>query len=490
MVQGEWRGRIRIKKMVAAVLGGVCTSVAIGSQAVAINIDWHGSYRAEGIRVSNVQLSSFKVAKAYMLHHFVLQPKIIAADGVNIYGRFDILNHSLGYPSTNNVFGQFLGSGPGTTTPASQQDSNVLSRTQNLSPILVTELYLNYIGEFGSLMVGRVPMAFGMGMTYHSGDGFFDHWIDTKDVVAYKIVFGNFFLIPMIGKINEGALASSDDVDEFAAQLEYHNADNKLAMGLFFEKRTSSKTGNDAPKGDVVSGGFGDAGVQAQRASFSTTQFNIFIDKEVSGFHFGVEAGFNNGKSGVLTAKGENIDLNGFGIAAQADYQGSGSNWRWSFLTGVASGDDPNTADTYEGFIFDRNYEIAMLLFNHQLGRYDVLRTSLNHPFSPTSNVDVEAVSNAFYIAPGMQYNINDNWDLKSNWAWARIHSKPLLAGDIDGNLGFEWDAAVSFHPHDRLIWSTSVGLLFPGVAFKGGSTNNYPTKFVYGLSTQLGVRF
>ncbi len=56
------------------------------------DISWSGRYRFEGLSLNNPGLDSSKKEKAYMLHHMILQPKIVAADGVNIYGRFDILN--------------------------------------------------------------------------------------------------------------------------------------------------------------------------------------------------------------------------------------------------------------------------------------------------------------------------------------------------------------------------------------------------------------
>ena len=53
---------------------------------------------------------------------------------------------------------------------------------------------------------------------------------------------------------------------------------------------------------------------------------------------------------------------------------------KWEFLTklGMVSGDDPLTT-AYEGYQLDRNYDVAMLLFYHRLGKADVLRNTPIH---------------------------------------------------------------------------------------------------------------
>src|SRR4051794_26921776 len=84
--------------------------------AQASDINWAGSYRFEGVLLDNPKLDASGTNKNYMLHHLVLKPKIVAADGVTIYSRFDLFNNAA-YPDSQ--LGQFFGDGPNTTSATS-----------------------------------------------------------------------------------------------------------------------------------------------------------------------------------------------------------------------------------------------------------------------------------------------------------------------------------------------------------------------------------
>ena len=151
-------------------------AVVLGSvSAHAMSLDWSGGYRFEWVDVDRPTLDSPYGTKMYGLNYLYLSPKIIATDGLNIITRFDILN-SQQYPASQvgEIWGWDSTSGGGTTT-GDQGSVNV--RT--------SQLYLNYNQEFGQLTVGRAPFDFGIGMTFNSGKGLFDHWYDTKDIVSY-----------------------------------------------------------------------------------------------------------------------------------------------------------------------------------------------------------------------------------------------------------------------------------------------------------------
>lgn len=127
------KNSVRVSLLVGAL-------VLLTGQARA-DISWSGNYRIEAVRVTGADMTSNQLTKAYLLHHLVLQPKLVAADGINIYGRFDLLNNS----GTDNVAGQSFGAGPNPSatqpiTPATP--SNVFSNNQDVQePLLITELY-------------------------------------------------------------------------------------------------------------------------------------------------------------------------------------------------------------------------------------------------------------------------------------------------------------------------------------------------------------
>ncbi|HEX4924870.1 MAG TPA: hypothetical protein VFV50_12325, partial [Bdellovibrionales bacterium] len=275
-----------MKKLSLVLVASLLSSFTLISTSKAADFKWKGRYRWEGVSVRNSNLANGGASKAYMLHHLILSPEIIPADGFIITTRFDIMNNT-GALYRNSQMGQFLGQGPnptgaGGTTDAS--NSNVLSQSQGSDMLLINELYLTWRQEFAALEVGRKAIHFGLGMTHNSGAGEFDHWLDTKDIVGYKMIFGTLFLMPMIGKVNEGQLQTEDDVNDYMLHFQYDNKESKLSMGAFYEARIGTNGGgNDAP-GNM-------AGSGSVTEGWESKQLNIFVAREFEESAIGFEAG-------------------------------------------------------------------------------------------------------------------------------------------------------------------------------------------------------
>jgi hypothetical protein len=157
---------------------------------------------------------------------------------------------------------------------------------------------------------------------------------------------------------------------------------------------------------------------------------------------------------------------------------------------GVASGDDANTPGTYEGFMFDRNYDVAFLLFNHPLGQYDIFRTAGNRDTSvvASTRVDEETISNVIYLSPHMKYKWSDKFDTHFGLTYAQLNSDPIPGTSVDSAVGFEVDITLNYKPYDNVQWVNRIGVLAPGDAFKGGGA--FDTKTVYGLETKAAITF
>lgn len=453
--------------------------------AEAADLSWSGLYRVEGLKIENAELDGVRRDKAYVLHHLVLQPKVIAADGLTIHGRFDLLNNQT--YGTNSQLGQFFGNGPrqgaARTGTKNDRDANSATQLQEDETLAVTQLYAQWVHEFGVLAVGRMPLQFGLGITHNAGLGAFDHWYDSHDIVGYKMIFGNLYVMPMLGKVNEGDISYEDDINDFMVHVQYDNPETDLSLGAFFDWRVGTSAGNDFPSAGV--GGTLDA-------AYKHRLINLFVSEKVSDFKISVEAGLLTGETGVHSAGGKNISLNSYGFAGDIALQKPQSKWDFGMKVGVASGDDAGTPDKYEGFIFDRNYDVAFLLFNHPLGRADFLRTYLNRdPAAQASaSVDDEAISNAFYISPRFANKIGDKLSWGGNVTYALLSEEHFAAGMTTGKiLGFEVDLNLAYKPYERMTWVTEAGFLFPGDAWKGG-TNDFDSKFAFGFTTKAAISF
>jgi hypothetical protein len=472
----------------------------LSSSAHAADITWGGTYRVEAVKIRGAELTSDNTDKSYLLHHLVLSPKLVAADGITIFGRLDILNDPrFGIDSNgrvNSVAGDVLGAGPNTTSPypsgTTGPQTNSYGRTQRASPIQVTALYGSWATENGQLIVGRTPIQFGLGTAFSAGNGPFDHYIDTRDLVAYKFVLGNLSVMPMMGKMSEGDLGNEDDVDDYMVHVQYDNPETELSLGFFYDIKVVS--GNDAPVGTApLAGPIGGVGATRTGTYKNTLMGFYFSQKAGSSFRTNVEADLLSGDTGLATASNVGVGLNAFGVAGELVYNpGPESKWGGVFKLGLASGDDPGTNDVYEGYQFNRNYDVGMLLFNHPLGQRDFMRSGLirNTATKASNDIDSEAISNTLYFAPSLQYRSRDNLSYGATLIYAMLNKDPI--GNNSGtslNLGTEVDFNVTYKPMERLTWVTEIGGLVPGDAWRAGN-QNLENKMVLGVITKAAINF
>lgn len=478
---------MRLENLVrVALLVGAMILATENSRA---DISWSGNYRIEAVQIKGAELDN-RLTKAYLLHHLVLQPKLVAADGINIYGRFDLLNNS----GTDNVAGQTFGSGPSSATgpqAGANTPSNVFSDNQNVqSPLLVTQLYATWTQEFGVFVVGRAPLRFGLGMSYSDGSGLFDHYMSTRDMIGYRAVLGNLSVMPMIAKISEGNTGDEDDVNDYMVHVAYDNPETDLSLGAFYSMRTATRTGNDGPNAGSPT--------TANTSGFKSQQVNLFTGTKWGTTSLGLEGAFVSGNTGQKDLNGAGVKINSYGVAAQLAHANPDSKWSWMLKGGVASGDDPNTTNSYEGFIFNRNYDVGMLLFNHPMGQEDHLRTGMvRAPSSATTTnasaqLDTEAVSNTMYLAPSFQHRWKDNLQWGATFVWANLQKNNFVGVTGDKDLGYELDMNLTYKPYEKMRWITEIGTLFPGNAWKAGTAgaNAYDNKFAYGITTKAAISF
>ena len=490
-------------------VGLIFLGLARGASA---DIEWSGVYRFEIYNLKNTELNGQGRELNYGLTHLVLRPKIVAGDGLTIFSQFDLFNNGA-FPA--NQLGQYFGGGMrDTADPAatSGPGSNSLSNAQRPGTLQISQLYLTYNAEYGSLLLGRVPLQFGLGMFHHAGRGLFDHFYDTDDVVGYKIVMGNLMFLPMLGKNSERDINNSDHLYDYMMHFQFTNPDNDVELGVFYQMRVGGDQAADGPAGAAVDGdvlGGANTSAAAPGGKVDTKTVSLYALKETERYRLGLEAAFQSGQTGVMTngGNGDNVTLNGFGVATEFEYRLADSRWKFGAKAGMATGDDPTSPAKFEGFTFNRNYEVAMLMFNHPLGEYDALRTKLitgsiyenptsDDPQKKHINVpDIDTVSNAFYLAPNAHYALNDRWDMDGALIAGWTNTNPVPGGSSPSgkSLGYEMDFALNFAPRKGIVWTNQMGLLFPGAVWKGSTSDNgkqYDSSFAYGLGTKAAISF
>ena len=468
-----------MKKNIYPLLAAILMS---GSLAQAISIDWTGGYRIEFHDVNSTSLNGNDPSpKSYGLQYLYLNSKIIASDGINIVARFNVMgSQTAGYE--NSQLGSIIGgSGFG-------NDPRVASQNQEMTGVSVSHLYLNVNSEYGSLIAGRAPFEFGMGITHNAGNGPFDHWYDNRDGVAYKFYVDNVSFMPMIAKVSQKDYGRGVTAMDEIFVFEYKNKDNGAEAGVVQQVRKSSFESNDALTatsplpipGAVTAGGW------------NTKTVNLYLARTWEKFKFKMEASFLTGETG-LTIAGSNLNYNAYAIAADLLFpKEETAKWEFGAKLGIASGDNPTTQGVYEGYAIDQNYDVAMLMFNHRLGQTDFFTTKLIHTdagLTTANSADDEAIGNAVYIAPTATYQWNDKLDIKSTLIYAQLVTNPTNTLDTTKDLGTELDIELIYKPRERVIWSNSIGFLLPGSAWKDGASN-YDNKTTLGFATKAAITF
>ena len=463
----DFCGLIRPLLQLFVVGSGVVMSLLTGvsTSAYAMSFDWGGTYRLEYTSVDKPSLVRGAPGKSYFLNHLNLRPKILAYDGVEVVSNIELLGNSA-YPDSQ--LGTWYGSGSRSVA----SNSSVVNTNQNSSNLQVNQLYLMASQEFGSLLAGRVPLHFGLGMTTNSGTGPFDHWNQTRDLIGYKFIIGNFFFMPMIGKIYDDGLQSGGDSTEQILHVEYDNPETESAIGFFYTRVSTSPETNDAAS---AFGGTAVYGYQVART-------NMFLARGFEGFKFKMEVGFDGGSTGLVNSAGDDVKVSAYGVVINMDFPSAQSRWQWNVRLGLASGDNPNTS-SFEGYYFNRNYDIGLILFNHPLGSYDVLRTApyryktaCGNSSAPCSNypvvsaADEETVSNAYFLAPSVTYQWTDRWQWVNTLVWAQAQANPIVGEEPGRSIGYEWDTGLMYKVSEKIRWKTDLGLFLPGSVWRAGS--------------------
>lgn len=451
--------------------------LGLASVGYSYTFEWNGLFRTEYFQVDNTSLDSPANGKNYLLNYLSLSPRLTISDGYEVTARFDVMPNSVWQ---NSNLGQAWGQGNKSAAAATSADDSVsLAQSQNASTLLVKEMYLTLKQEFGAFIVGRAPFQFGLGMNHNAGRGAFDHWTDTYDMVALRILSGNLSVTPMLAKVYDPSVDQGADISDQAIVFDYDNSDTGSQIAVMLQERSGHTNVSEYPASI--------GGTVASRVK--TRNVNFMLGRRFESFHFKMEAGFSSGSTGASTGTGEDILMNGYGIALEVmERPSTDSKWSWGLKTGVATGDNPTSAD-FEGYAFDRNYDVALLMFNHPLGQYDILKTSL---FRGTAinkdSFDTESIGNAVYLAPELTYKSSDKLSYRGALIFGQLMSSDYAGGDVSKNLGSELDFSVSYKPSSRIEWINQLGYFMPGSAYEG--LGGFKMKPSFGFTSKAAITF
>ena len=516
----------------ALLLWGSCFAL-FARPLFSMSLDWSGAYRTELVTVNDVEVHS-KKWKGYFLHYLQLSPSVIITDFLKVHGRLDIINSE---DRIGSQLGAFIGStgsvGSVGSTPSPPSASStegdgadetekkvahVFSQNSGGKLLRVSQMYLTFQGDFSALHVGKMPFHFGLGTYHNGGKGAFDHWQDTRELIAYEMHWTeNWSFIPMIGRsaraFHGDGSGASYEIKDMILQLLYRDKSTGSSIGFVSDRRYASFDANDAPysspaqaqtptqaqeEGSVPAG----LPLRAQNRSsgFNSTATTIYFSRSFfQDWQFQLEGTFVNGETGLLLESGDEVKLSSYGIATEILYREgqtlkSGSSGKLKM--GLATGDDLST-DAYEAFSFDPNYNVGLLLFNHPLGSHDLFQSSLYRQngrwgHKARSSADEERIGNVFYLAPEFSHKTSEKSFLTYRFIYAGLQKARFLdeigeifetSKDVGMELNLEW----YYEFQSQVQFLGQMAFLFPGKAFEYKES---VSSFVYALQAGLSLRF
>ncbi|MEI6079075.1 MAG: hypothetical protein WCQ53_00355 [bacterium] len=376
--------------------------------------------------------------KTYWLQRFKIKPELIVYDNVRIKTEWILLAGSaltstnMGGSTNNMVAGGVMGA------------DNVHA---NLS---VRRAWLDWSSDWGVFTMGRQPSNFGLGMKYNSGDGLWDYFGDSADRIAYKLIAGDVFFQIAYDIRAEGTVNyAGDDHSTFLAQIGYTEPESNMDIAFMWHFDFGSY-GERLHTYDVY-----------QKKTFTATGITI-----------GWEAAYQKGTLADSFIKGQNDTVQAFGLLLEFDWAGNSTDF--GLRTGLATGNDSPGNTKYEAFHFNRNYKIAMLLFNEDLG---IAGDSVHGSQGIGADFGDRG---AIFLAPYF------NWTVFDNFKWGNTIASAITQKNLDGrnkHLGVEWDTDFTYSWKDNLETGIRYGMFFPAGFFATRAT-------AVGLMATVGLKF
>jgi len=388
-----------------------------------------GDWRSEYAVYKNLDLGigndSPSNTKDYTLTRFRLNPEFIVNDVLSIKSQWIVL------------------AGAGTTNPAIDNNLGLVSGANN-ADLFINHVWLEWVSSFGVFSTGRKPFDYGLGIMFNSGSNVWDYYHNWVDRVSYELRLGSLSIGLAYDMYQEKEIKNSrNEENGFLTKVIYEKIDTGLEVGFMWYMK------KDMPGERVNSYDF------YQKKNF----------KEIN-LDFNWEIVYQKGKTRAY----ENIEALGFGI----EFLYYPNKFDLGLKTGLASGQNPNSQNTNNGFNFNRNYKVALLMFNEDLGEGASTIHGSNGIGADFSNLG------AFYIAPSLSYDITSNLKLQTVYIYAEIQKR---ADNKTKAIGSEVDFNLTYDIYDNFQTMLRTGFFFPSQNFENRKT-------AFGIMTGLGLSF
>lgn len=391
---------------------------------------WDGYYRGRGLFYDSLSLSDSNVAaeggSQFLDHRLLLQPSFLISEHAALHAQIDVFAYTLWGDRADTYVDPVTGE-----TIAIAQADGVASADVGLR---ATRAWGEAITPIGRFAAGRMPMHWGSGILWNNGDAVDAEYGDTADRVQFNTRVGPVFVLAAWDVQFEGFLGEGDDMQSASLALGYRSETAGVGLLNNYRYQTSQKW--QAYTGDVW--GFADLGP-------------VRIELEGVGVFGG----------GNLDTGANDVTVMAFGAMLNAAYKAE--KLGLGIEAGVATGDADPTDKEVHAFSFDRDHNVALLLFEEPL---PTLQTTVlnetNQGRTTDAAISGEGISNALYLRPHVSYKLMPELEAELGWITATQAKGPASVGGR-GGYGNEIDLSLRYDPFPHVWVQGTAGILLPG---------------------------
>lgn len=489
--------------------------------AQALDLDWSGQFRAEAHYIFNYTMDTANLTldttrrnaegyyipsggerdAAFQSLFMRLRPSLIVNDNISVKSEWWV-----GDP----IYGFFGGSAPYGVDQRQYYSNQVRS-----SIIAAQRFWAEIVSNYGTLIVGRAPLQWGLGVVWNNGNQMWDRYLSTGDALRVVSKFGAFTLMPSVVKYSQGnsigggcndptgttpcsSVGANAAVADYSFAMLYSNTDEEMVLGVNFIRRLINfgQVGNSAYYGL-------DGNSIPESSNFNV--WDIYAEKKFGDLKLAFEVPIASGTVG-------NVSYNALAAAMETSYEVSKTLWtglRAGYAPGSANIANSTTPSRFSSFYFHPGYKVGMIMFNYQLANFSGPST-LNDPGTPENNLRSpfdNPITDAVYFDLGAKLK-SGKWDFRGNFIYAlapntavagqRFYNNRLHkfvdnnSGVSQGNaLGFEVDLGAGIQWDDAFRLDLDTGVFLPGSfwAFSNTAGGN-PTQPVWAITVKGGVEF
>lgn len=422
------------------------TTAAGSASAVELRLD--GYYRARANLFHSLSLdadaSGYEGTRSFFEHRLRLAPQLRINPAVHVFADFDLLSAlPFGAKAEGDVaVGTESSDGTAFAAPEAFSESVIPGEDYRQS-IFVRRAWAELYTPWVDLKVGRMGNHWGMGLLANDGGCDTCDYGDTVD----RIMVSTSKIDPVrisvaVDTRAEGFINRDDDTHSFLVSGGYLGEVHKVGAWVRWTRKPSDKA-------NVL---HADLWGKTRLGPISAELEAVLTWGRLLETDIGIE------DLRVLSGGGA-LD------AALAIHP-----WEVGFELGLATGDKDPTDAAWHTFRFDRDHDVALILFEQPLPQFergdgaDVDNGNLD----TTRVMAPEGVSNAFYFAPRFRIDARENLRFSIDLLLAAPLVKEQFVGSpklygFEADFGARWRLAGAFELGGR------AGLLIPGDVFGEG---------------------